>query len=220
MKILKTILAERSMGKKNDERSAFSHACSQTGFRPLPPFPETQHPSRARTAPMCVSARCSCHLHSSWHLRKVPSLAPFSNLGSFFSEVQGRIPSLIKAWLSLTMCIVIKFSRRLHQCYAKPKGALKSQLPTSTTRSTAQHYRQSKAGGVWKRPERLSMLLGSYWLTALLVILFVGIQRGKAGPCMKAWTICIWKLLHLLRIQWTVWRIQTEKKSKKIKTVK
>lgn len=161
------------------------HARSQTGCRLLPPSPKTRCPPREGTAPMRLP-RCGCYLHSSRHLGKVPSLAPLSNLGSLFAQVPERIPSLGEVWLSLKPCLVIEAKRRLHRRCAKPEGALQSQLPTSATQSTAQCHRQSKAGGVWKRPERLSILLASYRLTASFVNLLVGIQKGKAGPCMKA----------------------------------
>lgn len=185
-------ITERSTGKKSedDQGSALPHARSQMGCRLLPPSPKTRRPPREGTAPVRLP-RCGCYLHSSRHLGKVPSLAPLSNLGSLFAQVPERIPSLGEAWLSLKPCMVIEAKRRLHWWRAKPEGALQSQLRTSATQSTARRHWQSKAGGVWKRPERLSTLLASYRLRALFVNLLVGIQKGKAGPCVKAWTICM-----------------------------
>ena len=120
--------------------------------RLLPPSPKTWHPPRVEAAPRWP-ARCSCCLHSSQPLGKAPGLAPFSNhLGCFFAQVQESIASLGEAGLSLKTHIVTTAKRRLHRRRAKPEGALRSQLPASTTWSTARRHRQSKARGVWQRP--------------------------------------------------------------------
>lgn len=161
MKILKSIYKERSMGKKSedDKGSALPREHSQPGCRLLPLSPKTRRPPRAGTVPRRLP-RCSCYLHSSRHPSKVPGLAPLSNLGSFFSQVQERIASVGEARLSLKTCIVIKAKRRHHRHRAKPEGALRSQLPTSTTWSTAWRHRQSKAGAVWKRPGKAEHTAG------------------------------------------------------------
>lgn len=150
---------------------------------------------------------CSCYLHSSQHLGKAPSLTPLSPLGSF-AQAQERGASLSEAGLCLKARTVIWTRRRLHSCRAEPEGAMWSQLPASTTWSTTQHHWLSKAG-VWKRLERLSIQLASHWIIVPLVNLLVGIQKGKAGSCIKALTTCMWKLLHLFKIQGTDWGIQT-----------
>lgn len=150
---------------------------------------------------------CSCYLHSTQHLEKAASLASLSTLGSF-AQAQERTASLREAGLCWKARAVPWTKRRLCTCRAKPEGAMWSQLPASTTWSTTQYHWLSKAG-VWKRLERLSILLASHWLIVPLVNLLVGIQKGKAGLCVKAWTICMWKLLHLFRIQRTEWRILT-----------
>lgn len=179
MKILKSNYDKKERG---EEKQKYSPPCTfPDRLQLLPPFFPT--PGKAR------------------------SLGSLSTLGSF-AEAQERTASLSKAGLCLKALTVLGTKRRLHSRRAKPEGAMWSQLPASTTWSTTQHPWLSKAG-VWKRLERLSILLASHWLIVPLVNLLVEIQRGKAGSCIKAWTICLWKLLHLFRIQGTDWRIQT-----------
>lgn len=178
----------------------------------LPPPPEAQRPPRAGTTLMRYRPRYICCLHLPWCLGKVP-WHPFPIWGASVLEYMKGYHRLSRPGY-LWRHTVIKAERRLRRHRAKPEGALRSHPPASTTWSTARHHQHSKAGGDWKRPERLSVVPASYWLTASFVNLLVGIQKGKAGPCMKARIICMWKLLHLFRIQQTVWRLQTEKKKK------
>lgn len=154
-------MTERSIGKKSENALHYAH--SMIG--------------------------CSCYLHSPQHLGKAPSLAPLSTLGSS-AEAQESTAALSEAGLCLEAHTAVWAKRRLRSCRAKPEGAMWSQLPASTTWSTTQHHWLSKAG-VWKRLERLSIPLASHWLLVPLVNLFVGIQKGKAGTCIKAWTVCM-----------------------------
>lgn len=156
-----------------------------------------------------------CTMHIPWQAATAASILPntWGNHPAWdpfplWEVCSGTTASLSEAGLCLKALTVIWNKRRLHSCRAKPEGAMWSQLPASTTWSTTQHHWLSKAG-VWKRLERLSILLASHWLIVPLVNLLVGIQKGKAGSCIKAWTICMWKLLHLFRIQGTDLRIQT-----------
>lgn len=177
MKILKSMLAERSMGKKNEnnESSAFSYACSQTGFRLLPPSPETQHPSRLRMAPMCLSVRCSCYLYSSWHRTQRGTLFQSEEL-LFWSTRRDTITRQGLAVFEEVHSHKIFTETPLVLCKARrspEKPARHQHMEHSPTLLTEQSRRCLEETREAEHAAGLQLCL-----------LFVGIQRGKAGPRM------------------------------------